>query len=80
MKKGIIPIMVAACASAFIVSSCGEKFTPMTQDQINAKVDSLYNAQKDAKMQELTAACQATLDQKVDQKVEEMKNAETASK
>ena len=62
--------------------ACGEKFTPLTQEQINAQVDSLYNAQKDAKLAELQAACQSGLEAQVNAAVEAKKaaSAETAAK
>jgi len=66
--------------AAVTFTSCGPKFTPLTQDQINARVDSIFNAQKVAKLQELNAACQSGLDAQVNAKVESMKSAETASK
>ncbi|MDB5284197.1 MAG: hypothetical protein JWO06_3272 [Bacteroidota bacterium] len=80
MKKGIRTtlLMSAFCAVAF--TSCGPKFTPLTQDQINAKADSTFNAQKDAKLQDLRTACQSGIDAQVAAKVEALKSAETASK
>ncbi len=79
MKKGIVPVLVMAAFSALAVIGCGEKFTPLTQEQITAKVDSTVNAQKDAKIQELRAACQSGLEAQVNAKVEALKSAETAS-
>lgn len=77
MKKGI---MLAVAAVTFGLTSCGEKFTPMTEEQINAKVEELYNEQKDAKLQELNAACQANAEAEATAKFEELKAAATASK
>ena len=76
MKKGI----VLTLAVAAILAGCGEKFTPLTQEQINAQVDSLVKAQSDAKLTELRAACQSGLEAQVNAKVEALKSAETASK
>jgi hypothetical protein len=81
MKKGII----LSFAVAAILASCGEKFTPLTQEQINAQVDSTVAAQKDAKVAELKAACDAGLEAQVNAKVEALKaeaaaTAETAAK
>lgn len=76
MKKGLFLAMVAGCAIA--LGSCGEKFTPLTQEQINAQVDSLVTAQSEAKLQELRAACEAGLEAQVNAKVEALKTAETA--
>jgi hypothetical protein len=76
MKRGI---MLAIVAGSFF-ASCGEKFTPMTDEQINAKVEELYNEQKDAKLQELNAACQAKAEAEATAKFEAMKTEATASK
>ena len=77
MKKGLFLAMVAGCVIA--LASCGEKFTPLTQEQINAQVDSLVNAQSEAKLQELRAACEAGLEASVNAKVEALKTAEVAA-
>ena len=76
MKKGLIlTIFVGA-----ILAGCGEKFTPLTQEQINARVDSLVTAQSEAKLTELRAACESGLEAQVNAKVEALKSAETAAK
>lgn len=80
MKKGISLILVLSVFCAVAFTSCGPKFTPLTQDQINAQADSIFNAQKDAKLTELRTACQSGIDAQVDAKVEAMKSAETAEK
>ena len=80
MKKGIVFMLSISVFSAFILTGCGQKFTPLTQDQISAQVDSIFNAQKEAKTTELKAACQSGLEAQVNAKVEAMKSAETASK
>jgi hypothetical protein len=80
MKKGISLMLAISVSSAILLSSCGEKFTPLTQEQITAKVDSSFNAQKDAKLQELRAACQSGLEAQVNAKVEMMKSGQTAGK
>lgn len=80
MKKGII----LSFAVAAILASCGEKFTPLTPEQINAQVDSTVAAQSEAKLTELRAACDAGLEAQVNAKVEALKAeagaAETAAK
>lgn len=78
MKKGIILTLAVGGFFALTTSSCGEKFTPLTQEQINARVDSLVNAQSEAKLQELRAACESGLEAQVNAKVESLKAAETA--
>ena len=74
MKKGIFLTLVVAA----ILGGCGEKFTPLTQEQINAQVDSLVTAQSEAKLTELRAACESGLEAQVNAKVEALKSAETA--
>ncbi len=81
MKKGIIlSLVVAGGFFTFTTTGCGEKYTPMTQEQITAQADSIANAQTDAKLAELRAACQAGTQAQVDAKVEAMKSAETVTK
>lgn len=76
MKKGLILTIVVGA----ILAGCGEKFTPLTQEQINARVDSLVTAQSEAKLTELRAACESGLEAQVNAKVEALKSAETAAK
>lgn len=81
MKKGIILTLMVGGFFSFMTIGCGEKFTPLTEEQINAQVDSTFNAQKDAKLTELRAACDASVEASVNAKVEELKAAAgTASK
>ncbi|MFN8322577.1 MAG: hypothetical protein U0T74_07975 [Chitinophagales bacterium] len=56
----------------------GEKFTPLTQEQISNSGGSLVNAQSEAKLAELRAACESGLEAQVNAKVEALKTAETA--
>lgn len=79
MKKGIMLAIIAGGFFTFGLTSCGETFTPLTDEQINAKVDSLFNEQKEAKLQELNAACQANAEAQAAAKFEELKNAAVAS-
>lgn len=79
MKKGIIVMLALSMFSAIIFTGCGEKFTPLTPEQITAQVDSTFNAQKDAKLEELRAACQGSIEAAVNAKVEALKSSETAS-
>ncbi len=80
MKKGIIVAMVVGGFFSLLLTSCGEKFTPLTEAQVSAQVDSLFTAQKDAKLEELRAACQSKAEAEASAKFEEMKNAAVASK
>lgn len=75
MKKGFVVVLAVAGFAALTTTSCGEKYTPMTQEQITAQADSLAGAQKDAKLQALKDECQKDLDAKVSAKVEELKGA-----
>ena len=75
MKKGLI-LTIAVGA---ILAGCGEKFTPLTQEQITAQVDSLVTAQSEAKLAELNAACESGLVASVNAKVEALKAAETTA-
>ena len=78
MKKGMILTLAVGTFFAITTIGCGEKFTPLTQEQINAQVDSLVNAQSEAKLLELKAACESSLEAQVNAKVEMLKAAETA--
>jgi len=80
MKKGIVLTLAVGAFFALTTTSCGEKFTPLTEAEITAKVDALYAEQSEAKLQELRAACESGLQAQVDAKVEELKAAAVASK
>lgn len=75
MKKRITAILLASGFLALTLVSCGEKFTPLSEEQINAQVDSAYNSIADAKKAELKAACEADLAAKVAAKVSELQSA-----
>jgi hypothetical protein len=75
MKKRTTAVMLASAFFTLALWSCGEKFTPLTEEQINAKVDSAYNAIAEAKKAEFKAACEADKAAKVAAKVAEMQNA-----
>lgn len=80
MKKGIIYMVPAVVFSALILVGCGEKYTPLTEEQKAAQVDSLVNTQKEAKLQELRAACQATAVAEANTKFEALKAEAVAAK
>ena len=80
MKKGIVLTLAVGTFFALTTTSCGEKFTPLTEAEIITKVDSLYAEQSEAKLQELRAACQTGLQAQVDAKVEELKAEAVTSK
>ncbi len=73
MKKGMMLTLAVGGFFAFTTIGCGEKFTPLTAEQITAQVDSLYQAQEAAKLEELRAACQSGLQDQVNAKVEVLK-------
>ncbi|MFN8298741.1 MAG: hypothetical protein U0T75_06510 [Chitinophagales bacterium] len=79
MKKGFVVVLAVAGFAALTTTSCGEKYTPLTQEQITAQADSLAGAQKDAKLQALKDECQKDLDAKVSAKVEELRGAATSA-
>lgn len=74
MKKKITAMLLASGFFALALVSCGEKFTPLTEEQINAKVDSAYNAIAESKKAELKAACESEKAAKVAAKVAELQN------
>ena len=80
MKKGFLRMLAIGAIAVVATCSCGQKFTPLSDVQLNAKVDSIFNAQKDAKLTDLRAACDATVQAGVDAKVEALKSGETAGK
>ncbi|MBL0308598.1 MAG: hypothetical protein IPP77_02590 [Bacteroidetes bacterium] len=79
MKKGIILTLGVGVVFALTTIGCGTKYASMNQEQITAKADSIYTAQSEAKMAELKAACESSLDAQVNAKVEAMKAAATVT-
>ena len=75
MKKGIFLTL----AVAGLLGGCGEKFTPLSEEQIKVQVDSAVTAQKATVIAEKNAACDAGMAAAVSAKVEALKAAETAS-
>lgn len=67
--------LILTLAVGAMLGGCGEKFTPLTQEQINAQVDSTVAAQSEAKLAELRAACESGLEAQVNAKVEALKAA-----
>ncbi len=80
MKNGIIRLLAISGVAIFTACSCGDKFTPLTQEQLNAKADSLYNAQKDAKLAQFNSSCDSSAIAAANAKFESMKSEATASK
>ncbi|MCS6820047.1 MAG: hypothetical protein RMJ53_03135 [Chitinophagales bacterium] len=75
MKKKFFSLLGAASIFSLALVSCGEKFVPLTEEQITAKVDSAFNAIAESKRAELKAACESEKAAKVAAKVAELQNA-----
>lgn len=80
MKKGIVVTLIAGAFFSLTTIGCGEKYTPLTDEQVSAKADSIVEASKQAKLDELKAACDASLEAQANAKFEELKASATASK
>ena len=78
MKKTGLSILLSGLF-AIALSSCGGAYTPMTEDQINAKADSIFNAQKEAIVTKHHDDCTAGMNAAVSAKVEELKATATTS-
>jgi hypothetical protein len=79
MKKTGISL-IAAGAFTLLLSACGSKYTPMTDEQIQAKADSTFNATKTEIMNTKQQACDAGMAAQVDAKVQQLKAAAQAPK
>ncbi len=64
--------------AALILSSCGAKYTPLTEDQKSAKADSIYAAKVVDEVKAKSDDCDKNLEAAVDAKVEELKANATA--
>ncbi len=69
--------LILTLAVGAMLGSCGDKFVPLTEEQMTAKVDSTVAAQSEAKLAELRAACESGMEAQVNAKVEALK-AESA--
>ncbi len=72
MKKTGLFIL-ASGLFALAMSSCGGAYTPLTQEQITAKADSLFTAQKENIISTHNEACTAGMDAAVTAKMEILK-------
>ena len=73
MKNSLILILL--CASLVVgLSSCGSGYQPMSQEEIEAKADSILTADKAAFVEELKARCDSALDAKIEARVKELSN------
>jgi hypothetical protein len=71
MKK-ITGLLMASAFVGAVLSSCGDKYTPLTEEQKTAKADSIFAATSETYKSEKEAACAAELQAKVDAKVQEL--------
>ncbi|MFN8276771.1 MAG: hypothetical protein U0T84_04770 [Chitinophagales bacterium] len=78
MKKGFYSLL-AVSAAALMLSSCGDKYTPLTEEQKAAKADSMYNASMADMRKQKEEACAAEMEAKVNAKVQEMLAAEAGT-
>ncbi len=78
MKKSFVGLMGVAL-TGLLLASCGDKYTPLTEEQKAAKVDSLYAAQSAPLKAEKLTACEADMQAKVDAKVAELVTAAAAA-
>jgi hypothetical protein len=77
-KAGLI--IVTSVFFALALSSCGSSYTPMTEEQISSKADSIFNVQKETLTQQANEACAQGMEASVAARVEEKKaNAATAA-
>ena len=70
-KTGLL--ILASGIFALAMSSCGGTYTPLTQEQITAKADSLFTAQKENIVSTHDEACAAGMDAAVTAKMEILK-------
>ncbi len=75
MKKTTLNLFAAGFLAAVLMSSCGEKYTPLTEEQKTAKADSIFNATSAEAKALKESACDAELQAKVDAKVQELQAA-----
>ena len=79
MRKTTLSLFAACFLAAVVMSSCGEKYTPLTEEQKSAKADSIYNATAEELKATKIAECDADFQAKVDAKVQELQAAAAAT-
>jgi hypothetical protein len=79
MKKLVLSLFACGIVAGMIMSSCGAKYTPLTEDQKKAKADSVYATKSVAEIAAKTADCAKNMDTAVSAKVEALKAAEAAT-
>ncbi|MFN8310351.1 MAG: hypothetical protein U0T73_10355 [Chitinophagales bacterium] len=75
MKQGFFSLLATA-AAVLVLSSCGAKYTPLSEEQKAAKADSIYNASMADLKKQKEDECAANMEARVDAKVQEMMAAE----
>jgi hypothetical protein len=78
MRKITMTLFAAGFLAASLMS-CGDKYTPLTEEQKTFKADSIFNATAEQLKAEKMASCDADFQAKVDAKVQELQAAATAS-
>ena len=79
MKKSVLSLFASGVIAAMIMSSCGAKYTPLTEDQKKAKADSVYATKSAAEIAAKTSDCTKNMDTAVSAKVEALKAAEAGT-
>ncbi|MCW3127129.1 MAG: hypothetical protein JWO03_2787 [Bacteroidetes bacterium] len=81
MKKSVMSLFALGTMAALILSSCGAKYTPLTEDQKKAKADSIYAVKAADEIKAKTDDCAKNMDAAVEAKVQSLKAADaTVSK
>ena len=79
MKKAVLSLCACGMA-ALILTSCGAKYTPLTEDQKKAKADETYATKAADEAKAKSDACAADMQKNIDAKADElMKAAEAAT-
>lgn len=78
MKKSFLGLMGIAMAG-LVLTSCGDKYTPLTDEQKIAEAEKLYAEQSATIKAEKLAACDTDFQLKVEAKVSEMMAAAEAT-
>lgn len=71
MKKSFLGLMGIAMAG-LVLTSCGDKYTPLTEEQKTAEAEKQYAEQSATIKAEKLAACETDMQARVDAKVAEL--------
>jgi hypothetical protein len=75
MKRNIIKGLIPVVAFLALLSSCGAKYSPLTEEQKAARADSIFMAQEADLRAKAAQDCEAGMASAVDAKVAEMQAA-----